>query len=110
MLPAPSFGVLNSSVGNLPPRFAKNHPIHMVMDVDLMIFFPEDFLCLKGSTESIFAVHLALIPQGRWGDGKSTSCEEEWEVQVHWNDHKSLLLFNECLWLRMNLDLTSGVG
>ena len=99
---------IESSVGNLPPRFAKNHPIRMVMDVDLMIFFLEDSLCLEGSTEGFFALHLAFIPQGRWGDDKSTLCEEEWGVQVHSNDHESLLLFNECLWLRMNLDLTSG--
>ena len=30
---------IKSSVGNIASRFAKNHPRHVVMDVDLLIFF-----------------------------------------------------------------------
>ena len=97
---------IKSFVGDLTSRFARIHPRHVVMDVDLMIFFL-DCLCFDSSTDDSDVLHLAYTYQGRWGEVISTLCEEKWGARDHRIDHESLILSYECLSLRVNFDLTS---
>ena len=98
---------IESPVGNLPSRYAKNHLMCIVRDVDLLLFFLGDCLCLECSTDDSGVVHIEFTSQGRWGEVPSTSCEEKWGARDHRIDHESLILSYECLSLRVNFDLTS---
>ena len=80
------------SVGNLPSRYAKDHLMCIVRDVDLLLFFLGDCLCFECSTDDSGVVHIEFTSQGRWGEVTSTSCEEKWGARDHRIDHESLIL------------------